>query len=119
MAELADRDRFAERENRLIFHSLIPLKEILAEIIGVGAQSKKIAHSYNSLIKKAGSEFNLLINLSVSEIAKTGNEVLAEAIKRMRNREVFIEEGFDGEYGRIMVFQESEKKIPWSPGAFI
>jgi superfamily I DNA/RNA helicase len=48
--------------------------------------------------------------LPIEEIKKVGNEVLAEAIRRMRNGEVSIKEGFDGEFGQIKVFQKNEKK---------
>ncbi len=110
VGELADRDNLSERGERPPFYSLIPLKEILAEILGTGPQSKKISQAYTSILQKAGSEFDILLNLPLEEIEKAGNELLAEAVKRMRNREVFIEEGFDGEYGRIKTFQENENK---------
>ena len=110
VVQLADRDNIQERKNRHSFYSLIPLKEILSEILGVGPQSKKIIQTYNSLIKKCGSEFDMLLHLSIEEIRKSSNEVIAEAIRRMRNREIYIKEGFDGEFGKIKVFQEDEKK---------
>jgi DNA helicase-2/ATP-dependent DNA helicase PcrA len=36
--------------------------------------------------------------------------MLAEAIHRMRRRDVIIKEGFDGEFGKIKVFREGEIK---------
>ncbi len=110
IVQLSDRDDMQDIKNRTSFHSLIPLKEILSEITGVGPNSKKVAHAYNLLIQKAGSEFAILLDLPVKEIKKTGNDILAEAIRRMRNREIYIKEGFDGEYGQIKVFQENEVK---------
>ena len=107
IAQLSDRDDILERKNRLPFYSLIPLKEMLAEIHGVGVNSKKITHEYNSLILKAGSEFNLLFNFSLEKISRIADYKLAEAIKRMRERKVFIKEGFDGEYGKINVFSDN------------
>ncbi|MBN2519645.1 MAG: ATP-dependent helicase, partial [Bacteroidales bacterium] len=47
----------------------------------------------------------------VEDIAEKGGQLLGEAIKRMRNRQVFIKEGYDGEYGIIKVFNENELKI--------
>lgn len=110
VVQLADRDDLTKRKNRLPFHSLIPLKEILSEILEAGPQSIKVANAYNSILKKSGSEFDLLLHLPVEEIKKVGNEVIAEAVRRMRKGEVFIKEGFDGEFGQIKVFQENEKK---------
>ncbi len=110
VVQLADQNKLDEKKNRLLFYSLIPLKEILSEIMGVGPGSKRIMQAYNSLLQKAGSEFNVLLNLPIEEIKAIGNELLSEAVKRMRNREVFVKEGFDGEYGQIRVFHEDEIK---------
>ncbi len=110
VVQLADRDDLTEKKNKLPFHSLVPLKEILSEILETGPQSMRVRKAYNSLLKKDGSEFELLLNLPIEEIKKVGNEVLAEAIRRMRNGEVSIKEGFDGEFGQIKVFQENEKR---------
>jgi superfamily I DNA/RNA helicase len=110
VVELSDREDIKERKNRLPFYSIIPLKEMLAEIEGVGEKSKKITKKYEQLIEKAGSEFNLLHFLPQEELKKFGGEVLAEGIRRMRNHEVIINEGYDGEYGQIKVFQPDEVK---------
>jgi superfamily I DNA/RNA helicase len=110
VAQLSDRKQLPQNNNRVSFHSLIPLKEILSEIFEVGLSSKQIAQNYNSLIQKLGSEFNILLHLSIADIQDATNELLAEAIRRMRNREVHISEGFDGEYGTIKVFHEKEQK---------
>ncbi len=108
VAQLADRDALPEKGTRPPFFSLVPLKEILAEIAGVGQQSKKVAAAYNRLIEKGVTELDLLLHLPISRVKQAGGELLAEAIRRMRNREVLIREGFDGEYGRIKVFTREE-----------
>jgi len=110
IAQLADRENLQTRPNRHPFYSLIPLKEILAEIEGVGPNSKKIAKQYEHFIGKAGNEFNLLLHYEINDIKSLAGEVLAEAIRRMRNREVYIKEGYDGEYGVINVFKDGESK---------
>jgi DNA helicase-2/ATP-dependent DNA helicase PcrA len=109
VAQLADREDITLRPKRLPYYSLIPLKEILAEIFCCGSAAKKVEQAYQSLIKKAGSEFNILLNLPLSELERMGDALLSEAIKRMRNREVIVQEGYDGEFGRIHVFQDNEK----------
>ncbi len=107
--QLADRKEMTERKKRHPFYSLIPLKEILSEITGVGPQSKKVLQAYNSIVQKVDSEFDLLLEKPIDEVEKAYNDLLSEAIRRMREGEVYIEEGFDGEYGRIRVFKEGEK----------
>ena len=95
--------------NRRPYHSLIPLREIAAEILGTGAASKKTTGAYYRLIEKGGSEFAILMDMSRSELEKTGipelpGAILAEAIMKMRAGEVFVSPGYDGEYGTVRVF---------------
>lgn len=108
VVELSDRTNLQERPNRLPFHSIIQLKEILSEIEDVGPKTKTVARRYNKLISKLGNELDILLNISIDQIEERGSSILAEAIKRMRNREVFIQEGYDGEYGEITVFKPGE-----------
>jgi len=108
VAQLADRDNILERPNRLPFVSIIPLKEILAEINNVGPNSKRIDSEYFKLVRKFGPELFLLLDTPIADIINSGYPVLAEAISRMRQRRVLIQEGFDGEYGVIKVFQPDE-----------
>lgn len=42
----------------------------------------------------------------IEDIGKAGNPQIAEAISRMRKGEVHIAPGFDGEYGKIKIFEE-------------
>ncbi|MCK4851712.1 MAG: UvrD-helicase domain-containing protein, partial [Candidatus Omnitrophica bacterium] len=115
VVKLSDRQDLTRRKNRLPFRSIIPLKEILSEILEVGPASKQVGRAYDSLLRKAGPELDILLDLPVDEIKKAGNEILSEAVRRMRNREIHIQEGFDGEYGRITVFGEHEARS-FSPG---
>lgn len=108
IAQLSDRDDILERPNHHPFHSLIPLREILSETESVPSGSPKIDQRYMQILQKAGSEFNILLHFDIEDVKKAGGELLAEAVRRMRNREVIISEGYDGEYGIIKVFNENE-----------
>jgi DNA helicase II / ATP-dependent DNA helicase PcrA len=110
VVKLSNREDFYQRENRLPFHSIIPLAEILAEIAGQGESSKKVQNDYEKTILKLGSELDVLLNVPLEEIGSKTTKILAEAIRRMRNREVLIQEGYDGEYGVIKVFNPGEVK---------
>lgn len=116
VAELADRDNVLDRINRHPFHSLIPLKEILSEIIGKGSATKDVIKQYHAILQKYGSEFNILLNASVENMHTNGDSEIAEAIRRMRNGEVYIQEGYDGEFGIIKVMHESEQKLVFNSG---
>ena len=107
VAQLADRDRIEERPNRSEFWSLVPLKELLAELLGVGPGSKRVAHAYGTLVRAGGSELSILRTLDLQHCQEIGGAVLAEAIRRMRARQVVVREGFDGEYGSIRMFADA------------
>jgi len=110
VAQLADRSDPEARVQRHPYHSLITLPELLSEILGVGPNTKTVNEAYESLLKKFNSEFDILLYAPIPEIEKHSNEILSEAISRMRNGQVFIQEGYDGEYGVIKVFSEDELK---------
>ena len=115
--ELADR-RVNEAEpcpadyigtNRRPYHSLIPLREIAAELLGTGAASKKAEAAYYRLIEKGGNEFSILMDMRADDLEKLSvpglsGELLAEAVTKMRAGEVSVSPGYDGEYGVVRVF---------------
>jgi uncharacterized protein (TIGR00375 family) len=107
---LSDRENIESRPNKLPFRSIIPLKEMLAEIAGVGVKSKKVEAEYKQTLEKLGNELDILLEIPLEEIESKISETLAEAVRRMRNREIYIQEGFDGEYGVISVFRPGEVK---------
>lgn len=109
VAELSDRADILQRPNRKPFHSLIPLKEILGELLGVSENSKKVAQAYREQIRRWGPELDILMNLPLEVIEGEGDALLAEALRRMRAGEVLIREGYDGEYGCIRVFDQGGK----------
>ncbi len=107
--ELADRPDGFVPENAIPFKSLIPLNEVIAESIGSTVVSKQTIEYYNNLIKKVGNEFKILLDADIKEIEENSLAEIAEGIIRMRQGKVFIEPGYDGVYGKIKIFNESEK----------
>ncbi|MFC2142742.1 UvrD-helicase domain-containing protein, partial [Acidobacteriota bacterium] len=108
VAQLADRDDLESRPNRMPFVSIIPLKEILSEILEVGQGSKKVDAEYHALLHRFGPELYILLDLPVRDLVKGGKPLVGEAVRRMRERRVIIQEGYDGEYGVIQVFKPGE-----------
>lgn len=104
LISLADRVELEERPRRRDFISLIPLKEVLSELLGVGAASRALEAKYRDLIRRGGPELWLLGEAPIEQIERIGGMALAEGIRRMRERRVHVEEGFDGEYGHVRVF---------------
>ncbi len=83
----------------------IPLTEIISEIENVSVTSKKVRNIYENLIKNVGSELNILLNFDLDLLEKNYNSKFKEAIKRLRNEEVFKIAGYDGKYGIIRLFE--------------
>ncbi|HPG31137.1 MAG TPA: UvrD-helicase domain-containing protein, partial [bacterium] len=108
--ELADKTYEQMKKNTPDFSSIIPLREILGEIAGTSSVSKKVNAEYFRILSKLGPEFDILLNIDADEIKKCANEILAEGIKRLRERKVILNSGYDGEYGVIKVFEPSEIK---------
>jgi superfamily I DNA/RNA helicase len=100
--------------NKRPYYSLIPLRELTAELLETGAASKKTSAAYARLVEKAGSEFSLLMDMSLKDIRSLkcpgiSGELLARALGRMRAGQVFLTPGYDGEYGFVRVFAPNEK----------
>ena len=107
--ELADRDLksdFKPETAGRVF-SLVPLAEILAEILQVGAQSKSVTTEYERLIQKFGPELFILQDAPVEKIEKD-SPMLATALSRLREGKVIKHAGYDGEYGVIKLFEPDE-----------
>jgi len=91
------------------YKSIVPLREIIADALNVGKQSKQVQQLYQQIIKYGQSEFNVLLNLSEEEIIKISSAVIAQGIIRVRNSDLELIPGFDGRYGEIKIFADSEK----------
>ncbi|MFC1830054.1 UvrD-helicase domain-containing protein [Thermodesulfobacteriota bacterium] len=115
--ELADREERFRPENHPPFFSLIPLQEILSEILRVGPSSKKVMGHYTTLIDKLGPELFILHNLEIEAINRADLPLLGEAINRMRRHEITLLPGYDGEFGKVKIFdlQERENLIGQKP----
>jgi len=75
-----------------------------------GVASKKVGEEYNNLINKIGNEFKILLEAPRSDLEAATLSEIAEGIMRVREGKVEIEPGYDGEYGKIKIFAEGERK---------
>jgi DNA helicase-2/ATP-dependent DNA helicase PcrA len=88
--------------------SLVPLREVLSEISGVGPKSKTVAAAYERLLAGLGPELSVLTDVPLEDVRRAGSELLAEAVGRLRRGQVVREAGYDGEYGVIRLFEDGE-----------
>ncbi|MEJ2099879.1 MAG: endonuclease Q family protein [Desulfobacterales bacterium] len=109
--ELADRLEGQKPSRRSPYFSIIQLEHILSEILRVGSGSRKVQQAYQTALVKLGSEFKILHNLDSDAINQAGIPLLAEAVQRMRRREIDIIPGYDGEYGRVRIFKDHERQL--------
>ncbi|WP_017974855.1 UvrD-helicase domain-containing protein [Actinopolyspora halophila] len=104
---LADREFGVRPGGAAGYRNLIPLPEIIGELRGVGPKSKKVFGEISTLTARHGSELAILEDVPVERL-RGDDPLVAEAIERLRSGSVHREAGFDGEYGRIRVFEPDE-----------
>lgn len=105
--ELADRpgpgDVLAEAETRM----LVPLPEILGEILGAGPATRKVRELYAKILRELGPELDALCRMPEAAIRHYW-EPLGEAVARIRAGQTRVQPGFDGQYGVIRVFDDAD-----------
>lgn len=107
--ELADRQEPFSPLNAPTFHSLVPLAELIGEVLGTGPASKTVWHLFGQLINRFGSELAVLLQVPVEEIS-TVSPLLAEAVRRARAGNVLREAGYDGQFGTVRAFPPGERE---------
>ncbi len=114
--ELADREEGFVPENHIPFRKLVELDKIIAEAEGVKSRkSKKVQGIYRNLINKVGSEIKILTEIDPDQIASVAGPEIAEGVRRVREGDLIVEPGFDGQYGKIKIFKPEEKKSRQKP----
>ncbi|MDO8642653.1 MAG: endonuclease Q family protein [Candidatus Woesearchaeota archaeon] len=97
--ELADRPEGFIRKNAPPFHSLMPLSEILAAVIGKGLATKTVFAEFYKLQKAFSTEYNIIFNASREELEKHTHQKIVDAIIKNREGAVSVTPGYDGVYG--------------------
>ncbi|MEM3672925.1 MAG: endonuclease Q family protein [Candidatus Bathyarchaeia archaeon] len=109
--ELADRPVDFKPENAIGFIHLLPLSEIIMTVLKVDSPSTQTVWKiYNALIEKFGDEYSVLVDASMDELGRVVDKKIAEAIVRVREGKVKVTPGYDGVYGKLVLFEEESLK---------
>ena len=111
---LADRAEGFRPDNAIPFKSLVPLEEIIANVLGVGVGAKQVRAEYENLIKKIGNEFHILLSATEDNLQSITFPEIVEGILKVREGKVEIAPGYDGVYGKIKVFSREDQKVSLS-----
>ena len=106
--QLADRAEGFVKKDGKKYESLVPLPEVISTCMGYSAASKKVQGCFEQMIQTLGTEFDILRNVPSEDIKSCAGERIAEGIENVRTGNVKRIPGYDGEYGKIELFDENK-----------
>ena len=105
--QLADRAEGFVKKDGKKYESLVPLPEVISACMGYSTASKKVQGCFEQMIQTLGTEFDILRNVPSEDIKSCAGERIAEGIENVRTGNVKRIPGYDGEYGKIELFDEN------------
>ena len=105
--QLADRAEGFVKKDGKKYESLVPLPEVISACMGYSTASKKVQGCFEQMLQTLGTEFDILRNVPSEDIKTCAGERIAEGIENVRTGNVKRIPGYDGEYGKIELFDEN------------
>ena len=99
---------YDEKKLRPPYIPLVPLSEIIAEVLGTAVKTKGVYEQYKLLTDNFGSEFAILLGAPVDDLRKVAHPKIVEGIARVRSGDIKIEPGYDGKFGVVKIWEEDE-----------
>ncbi len=109
VVELADRPDGAHPAAARYYEHLVPLREILAEVLDAGPATKKTESLLQRVLSNLGQELEVLRHTPLEDIARLAGPLAAEAVRRSRAGELSVDPGYDGEFGTVRIFAPGER----------
>lgn len=106
--DLGDREFGFKPQNAIPFKHLIPLRELIADVLNVQVKTKLVEQEYRKLINHFGNEFRILLDAKKEELDQVTRSDISQAIINSREGKVEILPGYDGEYGKIHVLLDKQ-----------
>jgi len=107
--DLADRQQGEGPAQQIPYRSLVPLKEIIAQALGIGPTTKGVAREYERLITHFGNEFRILLDLPEEDLRQAVSRRILQGILKVRAGDLQIEPGYDGVYGKVTISLDDAK----------
>ncbi|MCH7841760.1 MAG: DNA helicase UvrD [Chloroflexi bacterium] len=83
------------------YTKLAPLIELLAQTMGKGRAARSVGLAYHRICGELGGEIRVLTQIGYDDLERAGGEALAIAVTKVRDGQVEIVPGFDGQYGTV------------------
>jgi len=106
VGDLADRTDGALLPGVPGFRKMVPLDQIIGAVLCAAPDSVGVRNKYLETVRKCGTEFAVLIELEDTDLFRLLDPVLAAAVRQVRNGEVRITPGYDGEFGKVEIIND-------------
>lgn len=101
--ELATEPEGYKPEGAIPYKSLVPLQEVIADVLGIMVANTAVKAEYAKLVKAFGSEFSVLLGPSLSDLEAVTTSEIAQGIINAREGKVGLVAGYDGVFGHVSV----------------
>ena len=81
---------------------LVPLRELLAHTLGRGRATKSVDLAYRRICAELGGEVRVLTQAGFDDLERVAGGSLAMAVTKVRDGQVRVVPGFDGQYGTVL-----------------
>ncbi len=109
---LADRQEGFIPNDSVGFKSLVPLEEIIASVKSISKTSKQVEREYLDILSRFPDELSVLSEIPFADLKKHMSLSIAEGIMKVRDKQLSLIPGFDGEYGKIEIIKSDFASSP-------